>query len=83
MESDEEVAAAGFRKEIISKLLHLYLEESKTKVGSDALLVMAEVLKVFVNETAARAARQAKLGDLIAVDVEHVEKILPQLLLDF
>ncbi|KAM5134797.1 centromere protein X isoform 2-T2 [Mantella aurantiaca] len=79
----ERGGAVWLLPEIISKLLHLYLEESKTKVGSDALLVMAEVLKVFVNETAARAARQAKLGDLIAVDVEHVEKILPQLLLDF
>ncbi|XP_073464031.1 centromere protein X [Aquarana catesbeiana] len=81
MESEEE--AAGFRKDIVSKLLHLYVEEGKTKVGSDALLVMAEFLKVFVHEAAARAARQAKSEDLQAVDIEHVEKILPQLLLDF
>ncbi|CAI9568444.1 unnamed protein product [Staurois parvus] len=81
MESDEE--AAGFPKDLVSKLLYLYLEEGKTKVSSDALLVMAELLNVFVHETAARAARQAKSEDLLEVDIEQVEKILPQLLLDF
>ncbi|XP_072259491.1 centromere protein X [Pyxicephalus adspersus] len=84
MESEEEeVVAAGFRKDIVSKLLHMYLEEGKMKVGSDALLVIAELLKIFVHETAARAARQAKSEDTELVDIEHVEKILPQLLLDF
>ncbi|CAI5765891.1 X [Podarcis lilfordi] len=34
-------------------------------------------------EAAARAARQAQTEDLTRVDVEHVEKVLPQLLLDF
>ncbi|XP_068090774.1 centromere protein X-like [Hyperolius riggenbachi] len=63
--------------------MHLHLEEGKTKVSADALLVVAELLRVFVQEAAARAARQAKSEDLEVVDVEHVEKILPQLLLDF
>ncbi|XP_009322825.1 PREDICTED: centromere protein X, partial [Pygoscelis adeliae] len=34
-------------------------------------------------EAAARAARQAQAEDLEKVDIEHVEKVLPQLLLDF
>nr|XP_009931051.1 PREDICTED: centromere protein X [Opisthocomus hoazin] len=34
-------------------------------------------------EAAARAARQAQAEGLQKVDVEHVEKVLPQLLLDF
>ncbi|XP_018417274.1 PREDICTED: centromere protein X [Nanorana parkeri] len=83
MEGDEEAVAAGFRKDVVSKLLHLYLEEGKTKVSSDAVLVMAELLKVFVTEAAARAARQAKSEDSVVVHIEQVEKILPQLLLDF
>ncbi|KAM9296642.1 centromere protein X [Gastrophryne carolinensis] len=68
---------------LISKLLHLHLEEEKTKVSADALLLIGELLRVFVHETAARAARQAKSEDLTVVDIEHVEKVLPQLLLDF
>uniref|UniRef100_A0A6I8NQ57 Centromere protein X n=1 Tax=Ornithorhynchus anatinus TaxID=9258 RepID=A0A6I8NQ57_ORNAN len=52
-------------------------------VSGDALLLLAEFLKIFVREAAARGVRQAQAEDLSAVDVEHVEKVLPQLLLDF
>ncbi|KAG6936813.1 centromere protein X [Chelydra serpentina] len=34
-------------------------------------------------EASARGARQAQAEDLDRVDIEHVEKVLPQLLLDF
>nr|XP_033777151.1 centromere protein X-like [Geotrypetes seraphini] len=44
---------------------------------------MTEMLKVFVQEAAARAARQAQSEDVPTVDLEHLEKVLPQLLLDF
>ncbi|XP_019412041.1 PREDICTED: centromere protein X [Crocodylus porosus] len=53
------------------------------EVGGEALALLAEMLKVFVREAAVRAARQARAEDLARVDVEHVEKVLPQLLLDF
>ncbi|XP_010291285.1 PREDICTED: centromere protein X, partial [Phaethon lepturus] len=49
-------------------------------VNGDAQLLMAEMLKVFVREAAARAARQAQAEDLEKVDIEHVEKVLPQLI---
>ncbi|XP_023794771.1 centromere protein X [Cyanistes caeruleus] len=52
-------------------------------VNADAQLLLAELLKVFVREAAARAARQAQAEDLKKVDTEHLEKVLPQLLLDF
>ncbi|XP_044154774.1 centromere protein X [Bufo gargarizans] len=81
MEREEE--PVEFRKDLVSKLLHLHLEEDKTKVSGDAILLLAELLKVFVHEAASRAARQALSEDVPAVDIEHVEKILPQLLLDF
>ncbi|KAG9473591.1 hypothetical protein GDO78_004078 [Eleutherodactylus coqui] len=61
----------------------MHLEEDKTKVSGPAVLLLAELLKVFVHEAAARAARQALTEDVSVVDIEHVEKILPQLLLDF
>ncbi|XP_008048089.1 centromere protein X isoform X1 [Carlito syrichta] len=43
-----EGAGAGFRKELVSKLLHLHFKDDKTKVSSDALQLMVELLKIFV-----------------------------------
>ncbi|XP_015275852.1 PREDICTED: centromere protein X [Gekko japonicus] len=72
-----------FKKETVNKLLQRHFKDDKTQVSDDALLLVAELLKVFVREAAARGARQAQAEDLTRVDVEHVEKVLPQLLLDF
>ncbi|XP_056405896.1 centromere protein X [Hyla sarda] len=80
MEREEE--SVEFKKDLVSKLLRMHLEE-KTRVRGDALLLLMELLKVFVHETAHRAARQAQSEDVSVVNIEHVEKILPQLLLDF
>uniref|UniRef100_A0A2K6DKN3 Centromere protein X n=1 Tax=Macaca nemestrina TaxID=9545 RepID=A0A2K6DKN3_MACNE len=41
-------AGAGFRKELVSRLLHLHFKDDKTKVSGDALQLMAELLKIFV-----------------------------------
>ncbi|XP_077022370.1 centromere protein X [Tamandua tetradactyla] len=78
-----ERAGAGFRKELVSKLLHLHFRDNKTKVSGDALQLMAEMLTIFVVEAAARGARQAQAEALAQVDVDQLEKVLPQLLLDF
>uniref|UniRef100_A0A8I3W5W2 Centromere protein X n=1 Tax=Callithrix jacchus TaxID=9483 RepID=A0A8I3W5W2_CALJA len=58
-------AGAGFRKELVSRLLHAHFKDDKTK------------------EAAVRAVRQAQAEDAILVDVDQLEKVLPQLLLDF
>uniref|UniRef100_A0A671S026 Centromere protein X n=1 Tax=Sinocyclocheilus anshuiensis TaxID=1608454 RepID=A0A671S026_9TELE len=52
-------------------------------VSSDAVVLVAEMLKVFVEEATRRAVKQADSEDCDTVDIEHFEKILPQLLLDF
>lgn len=70
-------------KELVSKLLHLHFKDDKTRVSGDALLLTAELLKVFVVEAAIRSVRQAQAEDLACVDVDQLEKVLPQLLLDF
>uniref|UniRef100_A0A8C2M963 Centromere protein X n=1 Tax=Cricetulus griseus TaxID=10029 RepID=A0A8C2M963_CRIGR len=91
--------ASGFRKELVSKLLHLHFRDCKTKglgrkgdcpitrpfppVSGDALQLMAELLRIFVLEAAARGVCQAQAEDLDVVDVDQLEKVLPQLLLDF
>lgn len=77
------LTAAFSAQETVERLLRLHFRDGRTRVNGDALLLMAELLKVFVREAAARAARQAQAEDLEKVDIEHVEKVLPQLLLDF
>ncbi|KAL1772757.1 centromere protein X [Sigmodon hispidus] len=74
---------SGFRKELVSRLLHMNFRDSKTKVSGDALQLMAELLKIFVVEAAVRGVGQAQAEDLDVVDVDQLEKVLPQLLLDF
>ncbi|XP_045425711.1 centromere protein X isoform X1 [Lemur catta] len=77
-----EGVGAGFRKELVSKLLHLHFKDAKTKVSGDALQLMVELLKIFV-VAAVRGVRQAQAEDVPLVGVDQLEKVLPQLLLDF
>ncbi|XP_035472167.2 centromere protein X [Scophthalmus maximus] len=79
----EQDAEIGFRKDTVSKLLSGSFKEDKTKLSGDAALLMAEMLKVFVQEAAVRSLKQAESEDSDQVDIEHFEKVLPQLLLDF
>ncbi|XP_034750990.1 centromere protein X [Etheostoma cragini] len=79
----EKDAEIGFKKETVSKLLSSSFKEDKTRLSGDAALLMAELLKVFVQEAAVRSQKQAESEDCDQVDIEHFEKILPQLLLDF
>ncbi|XP_062387541.1 centromere protein X isoform X2 [Sardina pilchardus] len=72
-----------FKKETINKLLTKSFKDSKTKVSGDAVLLMCDILKVFVEEASRRALKQSTAEDSEKVDVEHFEKVLPQLLLDF
>ncbi|XP_018090544.1 centromere protein X isoform X1 [Xenopus laevis] len=81
MERDQDEPV--FLKGLVSKLLHEHLNNEKVRASADALLLLAELLKVFVREAAARTARQALVEDITVADVEQLEKILPQLLLDF
>ena len=45
--------------------------------------MMKLLIEIFVEEALQRADRQAKLESSGNIDIEHLEKILPQLLLDF
>ncbi|XP_039977327.1 centromere protein X [Xiphias gladius] len=79
----EKGAEFGFKKDTVSKLLSSSFKEEKTKLSGDAALLVAEMLKIFVQEAAVRSQKQAESEDCDRVDIEHFEKILPQLLLDF
>ncbi|XP_059005845.1 centromere protein X isoform X1 [Mustela lutreola] len=43
-----EGAGGGFRRDLVSELLRAHFTDGKTKVGGDALWLMAELLKIFV-----------------------------------
>nr|XP_061805733.1 centromere protein X-like [Nerophis lumbriciformis] len=76
-EGDTEIT---FKKETVGKLLSSFFKEDKTRLSVEATLLMAEMLKVFVQEAAVRSLKQAEREDCDEVDIEHFEKILPQLL---
>ncbi|KAM4824294.1 centromere protein X isoform X3 [Urocitellus parryii] len=66
-------------QELVSRLLHLHFRDSKTKVSGDALQLMVEFLRIFVVEAAVRGVRQAQAEGAVLVDVDQLEKVLPQL----
>uniref|UniRef100_A0A3B3ZI66 Centromere protein X n=1 Tax=Periophthalmus magnuspinnatus TaxID=409849 RepID=A0A3B3ZI66_9GOBI len=70
-------------QETVNKLLSSFFKEEKTRCNSDVVVLMAEMLKIFVQEAAVRSQKQAEAEDCNQVDIEHFEKIVPQLLLDF
>ena len=82
MASEESVS---FKTEFVAKLFQKYFDDRTIKLSSKDLpaKMCAELMKVFIAETASRAAKQAANEDAAVCEVEHVEKILPQLLLDF
>nr|XP_020476633.1 centromere protein X [Monopterus albus] len=79
-EADAELT---FKKDTVGKLLSSFFKEDKTRISGDAVLLMAEMLRIFIQEAAVRSQKQADSEDCDQVDIEHFEKILPQLLLDF
>uniref|UniRef100_A0A8V1AB38 Centromere protein X n=1 Tax=Gallus gallus TaxID=9031 RepID=A0A8V1AB38_CHICK len=72
------LTAAFSAQETVERLLRLHFRDGRTRVNGDALLLMAELLKVFVRARPPQP-RQAQAEDLEKVDIEHVEKVLPQL----
>lgn len=72
-----------FSDKLIFEFLKSNFENSKTKVNADATALVGEVMRLLATEGAMRAAHQAKQEGSNTVTVEHLEKILSQLLLDF
>ena len=78
-----ECAAIMLKEETIKSFLLKHFKEDKTRVSSDVVLMMKLLIEIFVEEALQRANRQAELESSGNIDIEHLEKILPQLLLDF
>lgn len=58
-------------------------KEESMKIGKDSLMLSAEFVNLFITEAINRAAQIAKSEGSPAIEFSHLEKILPQLLLDF
>ncbi|XP_064623293.1 centromere protein X-like [Lineus longissimus] len=72
-----------FKQETISKLLNLHFKDEKTKVSTDAAIMASEVTRIFVAEAILRSSKRAQNESSNIINIDHFEKILPQLLLDF
>lgn len=74
---------ASFGNNTVEQMSKMVFKDEKTKYTPDALKMTTEMMRLYVVEAASRASSQAKCEGSTVVELEHLEKILPQLLLDF
>ena len=72
-----------FNEKTTEALVKANFQNERTKLSSDALKIMNEIIRVHALEILNRAAEQAKTEGSEEVSSEHFEKVLPQFLLDF
>ncbi|KAL0285805.1 UNVERIFIED_CONTAM: protein MHF2 [Sesamum calycinum] len=71
-----------FDPELIRAIFRLVWER-RAAVNGNALKLSCELLRVFVTEAIQRAATIAEAEGSLKIEATHLERILPQLLLDF
>ena len=72
-----------FNERTVDGLVKLKFKIDKTKISNEALKLFTEIIRVHSIELMNRCAEQAKKEGAEVVSNEHLEKILPQFLLDF
>ncbi|KAJ5077667.1 centromere protein x [Anaeramoeba ignava] len=72
-----------FNPSTLSTILRKNFKNEKTKISKDTLECVAEFLRLFVGEAIDRASAKAQIENSENIEPEHLEKIIPQLLLDF
>ncbi|KAL4795698.1 CENP-S associating centromere protein X-domain-containing protein [Aspergillus venezuelensis] len=73
-------------RKLLTKLVHHHFKNEKTKIAKDANGVVAKYIDVFVREAVARAAFESAEGGANGdgfLEVEDLEKMGPQLAMDF
>lgn len=63
--------------------MKLHLSDPKFRFSNEGIQAMAEVVRLFALEAIWRMGNQASNEGLATVSLDHLEKILPQLMLDF
>ena len=79
-ETGEEIQ---FNERTINGLTKLKFKNDKTKMSNEALKLLTELIRVHSIELMNRCAEQAKKEGAEIILDEHLEKVLPQFLLDF
>jgi len=74
---------AKFSTQTIEQLSKLVFRNEKTRFSTESLALTTEMLRIYTLEIVHRSLHQAKSEGCSTVQPEHIEKVLPQLLLDF
>ncbi|KAI9782146.1 MAG: hypothetical protein M1816_001980 [Peltula sp. TS41687] len=72
--------------DMLTRLLHEFFKDENTKISSDANTLVAKYMDTFVKEAIARAVIEKNENSDSSdkfLEVEDLEKLAPQLLLDF
>lgn len=74
----------SIKSELVTKLLkHFLSEEKSARLSNDMVKLFTELIYVFIQQALTRTIQQASSEGTVQVDIQHLEKILMQLLLDF
>ncbi|BHF58000.1 Centromere protein X [Sparganum proliferum] len=68
---------------LLAVLLKTFFTESKTRISSEALALSSDLIELFIEESLARTASEAKKVGRSEAVIEDFESILIQLTLDF
>jgi len=69
--------------DLLTRLLHEHFKEEGTRISKDANKAVGRYMETFVREALARAAWMRSESGGGFLEVEDLEKLAPQLLLDF
>ena len=70
-------------EDVVKQFMSQHFTEDKTKLSSEANKLITKLVDLFVRETIQRTLKQCEVETRDELNVDHLEKILPQLLLDF
>ncbi|KAK1978070.1 CENP-S associating centromere protein X-domain-containing protein [Colletotrichum cereale] len=79
-DEDPEAPENTIPPELLTRLLHGFFEKDDTRLSKDANAAAGKYMDIFVREAIARCIHERPGGFL---EVEDLEKIAPQLLMDF
>ena len=70
------------KERTVEELMRLHFSSPRTRLGADGLRLATLALQLYVREAALRASDQARLTGAPEVGLDHLEKVLPQWLMD-
>ena len=68
---------------VIQEIMKLNSSDPKLRFSADSISAIEEVVRSFTVEIIWRTANQASNEGLNSVNIEHLEKIIPQLVIKF